>query len=64
MTTDITRVPNRTFPAKSAMPSIRDAFNERGVKVVAVTPEVFGDFIKAEVRKWTDVAKESGIQVE
>jgi tripartite-type tricarboxylate transporter receptor subunit TctC len=47
-----------------AMPSIRDAFNERGVKVVAATPEEFGGFIKAEVKKWTDVAKESGVQVE
>lgn len=47
-----------------AMPSIRDAFNERGVKVAAATPEEFGDFIKTEVKKWTDVAKESRVQVE
>jgi tripartite-type tricarboxylate transporter receptor subunit TctC len=55
---------NKAINKVLTMPSIRDAFDERGVKVVAVTPQEFGDFIKAEVRKWTGIAKESGVQVE
>jgi tripartite-type tricarboxylate transporter receptor subunit TctC len=47
-----------------AMPSVRDAFSERGVKVVTVTPQQFGEFITAEVKEWTEVVKASGVQVE
>jgi tripartite-type tricarboxylate transporter receptor subunit TctC len=47
-----------------AMPAVRDAFSERGVKVVTVTPQQFGEFITAEVKEWTEVVKASGVQVE
>lgn len=46
------------------MPAIKETFAERGVVVVATTPQQFGDFIKAEVGQWTDVVKASGVQVE
>jgi len=47
-----------------AMPAIKDAFDERGVKVALVTPEQFGDFLKADIARWTAVVKASGVQID
>lgn len=55
---------NKAINKVLAMPAVRDAFSERGVGVVTVTPQQFGEFIKAEVGKWTEVVKASGIQVD
>ncbi|MBI2770709.1 MAG: tripartite tricarboxylate transporter substrate binding protein [Burkholderiales bacterium] len=45
-------------------PAIKDAFAERGVGVVTITPQQFADFLKSEVNEWTEVVKASGVQVE
>lgn len=55
---------NKAINKVLAMPAIKDAFDTRGVKVVAVTPEQFGDFIGNEIKKWTAVVKASGVQVD
>ena len=55
---------NKAINKVLAMPAIKDAFDERGVKVALVTPEQFGDFIKADVTRWTAVVKASGVQVD
>ncbi len=55
---------NKAINKVLAMPAIKDAFDERGVKVAPVTPEQFGDFIKADVKRWTAVVKASGVQVD
>lgn len=47
-----------------ALPSVREAFADRGVKVVTTTSQQFGEFIQAEVKQWTEVVKASGVQVE
>lgn len=47
-----------------ATPAIKDAFAERGVGVVTITPQQFGDFLKSEVNEWTEVVKASGVQVD
>lgn len=55
---------NKAINKVLAMPSIKDAFDARGVKVVLVTPEQFGDVIGNEIKKWTAVVKASGVQVD
>lgn len=39
-------------------------FRERGVEVVASTPEQFGELLRAEIPKWTKVVQDAGITIE
>jgi tripartite-type tricarboxylate transporter receptor subunit TctC len=55
---------NKAVNKVLAMPAIKAAFDERGVKVVPTTPQQFSDFIAAEVKEWTAVVKASGVQVD
>lgn len=55
---------NKAVNKVLALPSVREAFADRGVNVVTATPQQFGEFIRAEVKQWTDVVKASGVQVE
>ena len=55
---------NKAITKVLQIPSVRDAFVERGVTIVIGRPGQFREFIKAEVDKWTDVVKASGVQVE
>ena len=43
-------------------PDIRERMTQIGFDVVAGTPQEFGDFMKAEVARWTQVVKRGGIQ--
>jgi tripartite-type tricarboxylate transporter receptor subunit TctC len=43
-------------------PQIRDTLLSQGAEVAPTTPEAFGDYVKAEVVKWTRVVKEAGIK--
>ena len=45
-------------------PDIRERMTQIGFDVVAGTPQEFGDFMKAEVARWTQVVKRGGIQPE
>jgi tripartite-type tricarboxylate transporter receptor subunit TctC len=55
---------NKAITKVLQLPSVRDAFVERGVSIAIGKPEAFRDFIKAEVEKWTAVVKASGVQVD
>jgi tripartite-type tricarboxylate transporter receptor subunit TctC len=55
---------NKAITKVLQLPSVRDAFVERGVSIAIGKPEAFRDFIKAEVEKWTAVVRASGVQVE
>jgi tripartite-type tricarboxylate transporter receptor subunit TctC len=45
-------------------PDIRERMNQIGFDVVAGTPEEFGQFMKAEVERWTKVVERGGIKAE
>ena len=45
-------------------PDVRKLFERDGADVVASTPDQFGAVLKAEIAKWTKVAKAAGIKVE
>jgi tripartite-type tricarboxylate transporter receptor subunit TctC len=41
-------------------PDIRERFHEQGFTIYSSTPQEFDAFIKAEIRKWAKVVRESG----
>ena len=43
-------------------PHVRDTLLAQGAEVAPTTPEAFGDYVKAEVVKWTRVVREAGIK--
>lgn len=43
-------------------PDVRERMNQIGFDVVAGTPEAFGQFMKAEVQRWTQVVERGGIK--
>ena len=45
-------------------PDVRERMNAIGFDVVAGTPEEFGQFMKAEVERWTKVVERGGIKPE
>ncbi|HUN68100.1 MAG TPA: tripartite tricarboxylate transporter substrate binding protein [Burkholderiales bacterium] len=44
------------------LPEVRERMNQIGFDVVAGTPEEFGQFMKAEVERWTRVVERGGIK--
>ena len=55
---------NRDIVAILKTPEVVSQFRERGVEVVASTPEAFGELLKKEVPKWTKVVQDAGVKVE
>jgi tripartite-type tricarboxylate transporter receptor subunit TctC len=45
-------------------PDVRERMNAIGFDVVAGTPEEFGQFMKAEVERWTKAVERGGIKPE
>jgi tripartite-type tricarboxylate transporter receptor subunit TctC len=45
-------------------PEVKKVFERDGADVVGSTPEQFGAVLKAEIAKWTKVAKAAGIKAE
>ena len=46
------------------MPDVRERFQAGGLVPVSGTPAAMGDYLKAEIERWTKVVKEAGIKVE
>ena len=59
----VTRLNTEIVKALNA-PEIKTKLVSMGVEIESSTPEEFGAFIEAEIRKWARVIKESGIKVE
>jgi tripartite-type tricarboxylate transporter receptor subunit TctC len=53
---------NREIVKVLALPEIQQAFLERGIQPVGNSPAEFGDFIRAEIERWTALAKRIGLQ--
>ncbi len=52
------------FARAMAMPEVRQRLLEGGLDPVVSTPEEFGEFIRAEIAKWSKVAKDVGARVD
>lgn len=46
------------------MPDIKERFTDQGFTIFSSTPQQFDAFIKAEIRKWATVVKESGAKAD
>jgi tripartite-type tricarboxylate transporter receptor subunit TctC len=47
-----------------ALPDTIERLTAAGVDIQTSTPKAFGDFVRAEIRKWADVVKQAGVKVE
>jgi len=61
---DVVRKLNEASVRALRSPELRERMMQIGFDVVAGTPEEFGDFMKAEVERWTQVVKRGRIQPE
>ena len=61
---DILRRLNTILVTELKTPAMREAMLKRGALVSANTPEEFSAFLKAEIAKWTKVAKAGNIRLQ
>jgi tripartite-type tricarboxylate transporter receptor subunit TctC len=47
-----------------AMPDVRERFLAQGVEPVGSTPEQFGDHIRGQMAKWSEVVRKAGVKAE
>ena len=59
----VTRL-NAVFVKTMALPTVRDKLAGGGLDVVGDTPDEFGRFIRAEIAKWSAVAKRVGAKAD
>ena len=61
---DIARQLQAAIAKVMAMPEVRARLVEGGLDPIVTTPEEFGEFIRAEIAKWSKVAKDVGARVD
>jgi tripartite-type tricarboxylate transporter receptor subunit TctC len=61
---DIIRRVNTLLVTELKTPAMRDQMIKRGALVSANSPEEFGAFIRAEIAKWTKIAKAGNISID
>ena len=64
MTADTANLLNTAFGRVMTMPDVHQRLLEGGLDPIAGTRQEFGDFIRAEIAKWSKVAKDVGARVE
>jgi tripartite-type tricarboxylate transporter receptor subunit TctC len=64
MAPDIVKRLNAAFIRAMAAPEVHQRLLEGGLDPIVGTPEEFGEFIRAEIAKWSKVAKDVGARVD
>jgi tripartite-type tricarboxylate transporter receptor subunit TctC len=64
MAPDIVKRLNAAFIRAMAAPEVHQRLLEGGLDPIVGTPEAFGEFIRAEIAKWSKVAKDVGARVD
>ena len=64
MPPDVVRRLNEAFNKVMAMPDVRAKLVGGGVDPVGGTPDAFGNFIRAEIAKWSKIARDVGARAE
>jgi tripartite-type tricarboxylate transporter receptor subunit TctC len=64
MSPDVVRQLQAAIAKVMAMPDVRARLVEGGLDPIVSTPEEFGEFIRAEIAKWSKVAKDVGARVD
>jgi tripartite-type tricarboxylate transporter receptor subunit TctC len=52
---------NRVATEAMADPIVKEKLASQGAELIGDSPEHFGDFLDAEIRKWADVIKQAGV---
>jgi len=55
---------NETLATVLKAPDMRDKLSVEAIEPTIMTPEQFGEFIKADIARWTKVARERNIQLD
>lgn len=61
---EVVRRLNETFNRAMAVPAVREKLVGGGLEPVGGSPEQFGQFITAEIAKWTKIAKDVGAKAD
>jgi tripartite-type tricarboxylate transporter receptor subunit TctC len=48
----------------TATPEVRAAWSAQGIEMLGGSPSEFSDYMKAELKKWTQVIKSSGAKAD
>ena len=64
MAPELVRRLNETQVAVLKAPDMRDKLASEAVEPWPMTPEQFGDYIRAEITRWTALARARNIQLE
>ncbi|MBP6852695.1 MAG: tripartite tricarboxylate transporter substrate binding protein [Rhodoferax sp.] len=60
----ITRQLNDTLATVLKMPDLREKLSIEAIEPLPMTPEAFGEFVRADIARWTKVARERNIQLD
>jgi tripartite-type tricarboxylate transporter receptor subunit TctC len=55
---------NETLATVLRAPDLRDKLSVEAVEPIVMTPEQFGDFVRADIARWTKLARDRGIQLD
>ncbi len=55
---------NDTLAAVLRAPDLREKLSVEAVEPIVMTPEQFGDFMRADIARWTRLARDRGIQLD
>ena len=55
---------NAEIAAVLAEPAVRDRLRQEGLETVGASPAAFGEYTRAEIRKWGEIVRAAGIRVE
>ncbi len=47
-----------------ALPDVVERLSAAGVEIYTTTPKAWGEFVAAEISKWSKVVKEAGVKAE
>lgn len=61
---DITKRLNAEINKALASPALRERLASEAMDIMPMTPAQFGDFMKADIAHWTEVARERGIHLD
>jgi tripartite-type tricarboxylate transporter receptor subunit TctC len=60
----ITRQLNETLATVLKMPDLREKLSIEAIEPLPMSPEAFGEFVRADIARWTKVARERNIQLD
>ena len=60
----VTDALNKSVAVALSSPDVMQRLTDQGLKTMPMSTKEFGDFMKAEVARWTPVVKDSGAVVD